>query len=233
MAIAGVLTFLAPKKYQAATFLLFNFKEDNPFDTTMLPAQLSSSYLETQLDVIRSHNVALKVVDQLEMADKPGWRDAYKKAGVKTIPIRDWIASQLLTNLLVEPLPNSSHVVSVSYEAAAPEDAAKIANAFAKAIYHYHTGAHARAGAPQCRLVRRAAEGPEEASRSGAGRSDRLSGREGHRGAGREAGGGKPAPGRYFQEAGRCADRIPTKCARGSSARITRTTLPRCSARTR
>ena len=131
--IAGVLTYLAPKKYQATTFLLLNFKEDNPFDTTMLPAQLSSSYLATQLDVIRSHNVALKVVDDLEMADKPGWRDAYKKAQVKAVPIRDWIAAQLLTNLQVEPLPNSSHVVSVSYEAAAPKDAANIANSFAKA----------------------------------------------------------------------------------------------------
>ena len=76
VAIAGILTAVSPKKYEATTFLLFNFKEDNPFDTTMLPAQLSSSYLATQLDVIRSHNVALKVVDDLEMADKPGWRDA-------------------------------------------------------------------------------------------------------------------------------------------------------------
>jgi polysaccharide biosynthesis transport protein len=132
VAIAGILTAVSPKKYEATTFLLFNFKEDNPFDTTMLPAQLSSSYLATQLDVIRSHNVALKVVDDLEMADKPGWRDAYKKAQVKAVPIRDWIAAQLLTNLQVEPLPNSSHVVSVSYEAAAPKDAANIANSFAK-----------------------------------------------------------------------------------------------------
>ena len=132
--IAGVLTFLAPKKYQAATFLLFNLKDDNPFDSTVLPAQLSSSYLATQLDVIRSQNVALKVVDQLGLADQPGWRQAYSQSGVKIIPIRDWIAAQLLANLLVEPLPNSSHVVSVSYEALGAVDAAKTANAFAQAF---------------------------------------------------------------------------------------------------
>ena len=134
VAVAGLWTLVAPKKYQAATFLLFNFKEDNPFDTTLLPAQLASSFMETQLDVIRSQNVALKVVDMLDMPDKPGWKDAYKKAGIKSTPIRDWIASQLLTNLLVEPLPNSSHVVSVSYEAATSADSAKIANAFAQAF---------------------------------------------------------------------------------------------------
>jgi succinoglycan biosynthesis transport protein ExoP len=134
VAFAGVLTFLAPKKYQAATFLLFNFKEDNPFDTTLLPAQLASSFLATQLDVIRSQNVALKVVDMLDMPDKPGWKEAYKKAGIKSTPIREWIATQLITNLLVEPLPNSSHVVSVSYEGATSVDAAKIANAFAQAF---------------------------------------------------------------------------------------------------
>jgi hypothetical protein len=74
------------------------------------------------------------VVDQLEMADKAGWKQAYKQAGVKSTPIRDWIASQLITNLLVEPLPNSSHVVSVSYEALAAADAAKIANAVGVAV---------------------------------------------------------------------------------------------------
>jgi|KBSMisStaDraftv2_1062788.scaffolds.fasta_scaffold43148_2 uncharacterized protein involved in exopolysaccharide biosynthesis len=132
--IAGVLTFLSPKKYQAATFLLFNFKEDNPFDTTILPAQLVSSYLETQLDIIRSQRVALKVVDALELADKPGWKQAYTQADAKAVPIRDWIAAQLLTNLLVEPLPNSSHVVSVGYEAGTGSDAAKIANSFGQAF---------------------------------------------------------------------------------------------------
>jgi uncharacterized protein involved in exopolysaccharide biosynthesis len=134
VAAAGLLTFLAPKKYQAATFLIFNFRENNPFDTTILPAQLASSYLETQLDVVRSQNVALKVVDQLDMANKPGWKQAYAQAGIKTTPLRDWIAAQLLSNLLVEPLPNSSHVVSVSYEALTAVESARIANAFAQAF---------------------------------------------------------------------------------------------------
>ena len=80
--VAGALTMMTPKKYQAATFLLFNFKEDNPFDTTILPAQLSSSYLQTQQDIIRSQNVALKVVDQLELANNPGWRQAYKQSEI-------------------------------------------------------------------------------------------------------------------------------------------------------
>ena len=132
--VAGLLTFIAPKKYQAATFLLFNFKQDNPFDTSILPAQLVSSYLETQLDIVRSQNVALKVVDQLGLADKPDWRQGYAQSGVKAVSIKDWIAAQLLTNLLVEPLPNSSHVVSVSYEAMKAEDAAKTANAFSQAF---------------------------------------------------------------------------------------------------
>ena len=98
--------------------------------------------------------MALKVVDELEMADKPGWRDAYKKAGVKAVPIRDWIASQLLTNLQVEPLPNNSHVVSVSYEAAGAQGLGQYRQFLRQGIHHYHTRAHARAGATQCGLVR-------------------------------------------------------------------------------
>ncbi len=143
VAFAGVLTFLAPKKYQAATFLLFNFKEDNPFDTTILPAQLSSSYLETQLDVIRSQNVALKVVDQLEMADKPGWKQAYKQAGVKTTPIRDWIASQLITNLLVEPLPEQQPCGKRQLRSAEQRGCGKNSQRLCSGLHNNDPGAHA------------------------------------------------------------------------------------------
>jgi hypothetical protein len=88
---------------------------------------------------------ALKVASTIWKWRTLGWRDAVQESAGQGGPDSDWIAAQLLTNLQVEPLPNSSHVVSVSYEAAAIKDVANIANSFKRRTYHYHTGAHARA----------------------------------------------------------------------------------------
>ena len=61
---AGILTFLAPKKYQAATFLLFNFKEDNPFESMMSRFDRAAQLLNLDADlyaVMRVPNRELKV----------------------------------------------------------------------------------------------------------------------------------------------------------------------------
>ena len=58
---------------------------------------------------------------------------AYKKSGEKAIPIENWIAMQISANLDVEPL-NNSRVVSLSYKALAPVEAAAMANGYANAF---------------------------------------------------------------------------------------------------
>ena len=131
--IAGVLTAMEPKRFEAATFLVLNFQADGPFDSAAIPAQLSSSYLATQLDIIRSQKVALKVVEMRDLAKNPGWVGAYKKSGEKAIPIENWIAMQISANLDVEPL-NNSRVVSLTYKALAPVEAAAMANGYANAF---------------------------------------------------------------------------------------------------
>lgn len=130
---AAAITYFEPKKYAAASFLVLNFKEESPFESTAIPAQLSSSYLATQLDIIRSQKVALKVVEILKLDANPNWIAAYKASNNKAVPIKNWIALMLVGNLTVEPQPNS-RVVSVSYEALNPGEAARIANAYAQAF---------------------------------------------------------------------------------------------------
>src|SRR5215210_9169318 len=81
VASGAVLTSVQPKRYAASTFLVLNFEVDNPFQSTAIPAQLSSSYLATQLDIIRSQKVALKVVELLHLDQNPKAREAYLEAG--------------------------------------------------------------------------------------------------------------------------------------------------------
>jgi uncharacterized protein involved in exopolysaccharide biosynthesis len=135
VAAAGALTYLAPTKYTATTSLVLNYDGRNPFDqagTTPTP-QLASTYVATQLDIIRSEKVALQVVDQLALDRDAGWREAYAATDPNPAPIREWIAAQIRENVDVEQLPNSSRVVTVAYTALSAPQAAELANAFAQA----------------------------------------------------------------------------------------------------
>ena len=129
--IAGALTFLEPKRYLATSSLVLNLEQESPFERTAVPAALSSNYLTTQMDIIRSQKVALRVVDQEGLAQEPGWKEAYADSG-STLPIAPWIASQIMLNVNAEPLQNS-RVVSLTYLSLTPTEAARMANAYAKA----------------------------------------------------------------------------------------------------
>lgn len=135
VAAAGALTYLAATKYTATTSLVLNYDGRNPFDaqTTTPSAQLASTYVATQLDIIRSPKVAQKVVEQLGLVRNPAWREAYAATDPNPTPIREWIAQQIMANLDAEQQPNNSRVVTVSYTAGSPTDAAELANAYAQA----------------------------------------------------------------------------------------------------
>ena len=135
VAAAGALTYLATTKYTATTSLVLNFDGRNPLDAqgTTPSAQLASTYVATQLDIIRSQKVALKVVEQLGLERDPAWREAYAATDPNPTPIREWIAQQVMENLDAEQQPNNSRVVTVAYTAGSPTDAAKLANAYAQA----------------------------------------------------------------------------------------------------
>jgi succinoglycan biosynthesis transport protein ExoP len=135
VAAAGALTYLATTKYTATTSLVLNYDGRSPLDTqsTTPSAQLASTYVATQLDIIRSQKVALKVVEQLGLERDPAWLEAYAATNPNPTPIREWIAQQIVENLDAEQQPNNSRVVTVAYTASSPSDAAKFANAYAQA----------------------------------------------------------------------------------------------------
>jgi len=132
VATAGVLTFIQPSRYLASTSLVLTFKQDNPFERVGIPAQLSSSYIATQIDIIRSPRVALKVVDLLGLEEDPVRREAFLRATGGNGSMADWVAADLMSNLQVEP-QRDSRVAMVSYQSTDPRQAAILADAFAQA----------------------------------------------------------------------------------------------------
>jgi len=127
-----VVSLLLPKSYQGTTSLVLNYKGMDAVTGMSIPAQLMPGYIATQVDIITSHNVALKVVDNLKIPSSPAAQQQFIKATKGKGDIRDWYADLLLQKLDVVPSRESS-VLTISFTGSDPTFAAAIANAFAAA----------------------------------------------------------------------------------------------------
>lgn len=129
---AALITKFQPRQYISSASLVLNFNGASPFEQAGLPAQLSTSYMATQLDIIRSQNVALKVVESMRMAENPVIREEFISSTGGVGSIENWLATTIGKYLIVEP-SRDSRVVSIGYQSTDPDVAAATANAFAKA----------------------------------------------------------------------------------------------------
>lgn len=130
--VTTLLSFLLPKTYTASTTVVINAKGADPVTGQMLPAALMPGYMATQFDIIASRNVALKVVDKLQIAQNPTAQAKFQEATDGEGDIRDYYADQFLQGLEVKPSRESS-VIEISYRGPDPGFAAALANAFAEA----------------------------------------------------------------------------------------------------
>jgi chain length determinant protein EpsF len=120
-----------PRSYTAQVSLIADGKGMDPVTGSALPQQALDSVIATQVDIIRSHNVALRVVDALHLAADPMLRREFL-AGPIGAPIRDWMADRIVAHLDAVPSRESS-VIAIHYTDRDPPTAAERANAFATA----------------------------------------------------------------------------------------------------
>jgi chain length determinant protein EpsF len=133
---ASVLLTLAvnlvqPSTYKATASVLLNYKGVDPVTGVTTPGQLLPGYMATQIDIIGSQHVALRVVDSLKLVGSPAARDQFNAATDGRGTIRDWLAELLRRKLDILPSRESS-VVDISFSGADPQFAAAVANAFAE-----------------------------------------------------------------------------------------------------
>ncbi|MGK5044665.1 chain length determinant protein EpsF [Janthinobacterium sp. GB4P2] len=125
-----IVSLVLPKTYKATSSLVLNYKGVDPLTGLTMPGQLLPGYMATQIDIISSKNVALRVVDQLHLADSPAVVAQFREAADGRGTIRDWLADLLLKKLEIVPSRESS-VVDISFKGADPQFVAAVANAFA------------------------------------------------------------------------------------------------------
>lgn len=123
-------SLVRPKMYTATARLMIDPKLADPVGGVAIPTEQIPAFVATQLDLLKSPQVALKVVDDLKLLDRPTSEppstadpDAPRKSP------RDAMADALLTRLKAKP-SRDSNLIDVSYDDRDPQWAAKIANQF-------------------------------------------------------------------------------------------------------
>jgi len=126
-----VISLLLPKQYRASASVVIDSKPD-PLSAAMYGGMPSPVLMATQVDIIQSERVAMRVVRNLKLNENPQvrqqWLDDTKGQGT----IESWLASVFQRQMDVVPSRESS-VITIAYRAADPRFAAGLANAFAQA----------------------------------------------------------------------------------------------------
>ena len=129
-ALGGSL--LIPKRYTATTQVLVDVKSPDPVGGLLLPPQLLSGYMATQIDIVGSRGVAERVVEALGLEREPAFIARWQAEADGQGALREFIAQALLKRLDVRPVKESS-VLNIAYAGSTPQQAVEVADAFADA----------------------------------------------------------------------------------------------------
>ena len=126
-----VTSLWLPKNYTAAASVVVDFKPD-PITAGAYGASPPLALIATQMDVINSERVALRVVRTLKLSDSPQIREQWIKATEGRGDIELWMVDLFHRQMNVLPSRESS-VITVTYKSPDPRFAAAMANAFVQA----------------------------------------------------------------------------------------------------
>jgi polysaccharide biosynthesis transport protein len=132
VALGALVIAVWPRSYKGEVSVVIDSKSSDPVSGQEQAAELLASTMGTQMDVITSHNVALKVVDKLKLASVPEFQEKFREATDGAGSIRDWLADRLGKFLDVTP-SRDSHVINIDVYFPDATLAADLANAFGDA----------------------------------------------------------------------------------------------------
>ena len=132
VATTVVISLMLPKNYAASATLVIDTKGFDPITGMTLPFQLTPNYIATQVGIISSPTVALRVVKGLGLDKIPALQQQFQESEHGKGDLDTYIANLLLKKLSVDP-SRTSNLVGLSFEGGDPQFAAVVANAFAKA----------------------------------------------------------------------------------------------------
>lgn len=125
-----VVTLLLPKTYTASSDVYLDYKGNDPINGRLFSPMMDDSYMQTQLDMIKSQAVAEKVIAALDLDRTATFRSAVERQGEARAHAQ--LIKRINENTLVLTR-RSSRVIEVEYAADSPDQARDLANAVVRA----------------------------------------------------------------------------------------------------
>lgn len=144
-------SLLLPPKYEATATLVLDYDSSNPMNMGNIPigGMLQSiEYINTQIEIIRSRKIAIRVVEALKLDKLPEVIEAFEDARKpnplffwrkeKKMDIKVWLADEYLSEYLkIEPARDTRYLY-IKFYSADPDFSAAVANSFAQSYTEYN-----------------------------------------------------------------------------------------------
>ena len=131
VATTVLVSLLLPSQYTGVASVVVDVKPD-PISAMAYPTAALPGFMATQVDILNSNRVALRVIRDLKLLDSPQLRQQWQDETDGKGSIEQWLVDLLQKKLDVQP-SRESNVIQIAYSAADPRFAAGLANAFAQA----------------------------------------------------------------------------------------------------
>lgn len=125
------VSLILPPKYDATASVVIDIKPD-PVTAMFVPGMATPGFMATQVDILTSDRVALKVIRDLKLLENEDLRQQWLDEGEGKGTIEQWLIKLLKKYLDVIP-SRESNVIQITYRSPEPRFAAGLANAFAQA----------------------------------------------------------------------------------------------------
>jgi chain length determinant protein EpsF len=130
VAVTMLVSLFLPKTYKASSQVVLNYQGTDAVTGLATPTNMMPNFVATQIGIINSRNVALKVVDAMRLAENEKFKSEFQKKGPGMGDIREWLADRLLKNFNALA-SRESGVIIISFKWDEPKFAAAVANEFA------------------------------------------------------------------------------------------------------
>lgn len=125
-----VVSLLLPKQYTGSASVVIDIKPD-PVSAIAFQGLTTPGFMATQVDILGSERVALRVIRDLKLAENPAIREQWQQDTDGEGTIEQYLVQFLQKYLDVKP-SQQSNVISIEYKSPSPQFAAALANAFAQ-----------------------------------------------------------------------------------------------------
>ena len=127
VAVGFVVIKQLPKSYDATATLMFDYQVNDPLGGKEFPLALLSSYMSTQMELMRSPDVLIPVIEQLELGKNKRYMEGYQGDGGN---LNEYLQEALLRTLNIEQ-GQGSQLIYLTSTSPDPVEAATTANAIA------------------------------------------------------------------------------------------------------